>query len=71
MRNNKGENSVRWKGDNIKKGSMHDWLRANFGNPPECELCYKKGEKVGLHIKHWDINWAKLKWTTKPTMYVI
>ena len=43
------------------KTAVHVWLRRNYGNPPKCEFCGKKGsykKHKGKQTKTWSICWA-------------
>ena len=33
------EHSPNWKGDDVKKGALHDWVRKHLGKPKKCEHC--------------------------------
>ncbi len=37
----KGENHYAWKGDRVKKGALHTWLRKEKVKPNVCERCKK------------------------------
>lgn len=37
-----GENNPRWKGDNVKKTGLHDWVYYHLGKPKKCEHCGKE-----------------------------
>lgn len=53
----KGENNPLWKGDQASYFSKHSWMRNNYGNPPFCQECGKKGEKnKGV----WNLHWANI-----------
>ena len=45
------EKSIHWKGDNIKIGSLHDWIKSKLGKPTKCEHCGKDG--LTSHQIHW------------------
>lgn len=45
--NNKAENSPVWKGDNVKYGGIHKWIREHKSKPLLCEYC-KKQKKLSL-----------------------
>lgn len=32
-------NKNHWKGDDVKYGGLHDWMRKYFGSPKFCEHC--------------------------------
>jgi hypothetical protein len=34
-----GEGNPVWKGDNVKKHSLHTWINDNFERPKQCEIC--------------------------------
>lgn len=34
-----GSNHPKWKGDNIKYGTLHDWIRRKLGRPSKCGIC--------------------------------
>ncbi|MEK6880161.1 MAG: DUF2256 domain-containing protein [Nanoarchaeota archaeon] len=41
-----------WKGDDVKYGTLHDWVYRHLGKPTKCEFCGKKG------LKSRQIHWA-------------
>jgi hypothetical protein len=53
----KRENAYNWKGDSVRYNALHRWVQRNFGNPPFCENCGKKGIK---NKKRWIIEWANI-----------
>ncbi|MEK6884170.1 MAG: hypothetical protein AABY22_31360 [Nanoarchaeota archaeon] len=52
----KGENNNRWKGDSAGYQSKHQYLVRNYGNPIKCDFCriLGKKEKDG----RWSIHYA-------------
>lgn len=34
-----GEKCNSWKGDNVSKDSLHDWISVKLGKPNKCEIC--------------------------------
>ena len=40
-----GEKQHNWKGDNVGKQSLHQWVRRHLPEPELCELCFKKPPK--------------------------
>ena len=52
-----------WKDENAKYNSKHAWITFNYGSPPYCEDCGKKGEytiflRIGNLSKRWNIDWS-------------
>ena len=35
----KGSDSPNWKGDNVGKTALHNWVEKNLGKPKKCEIC--------------------------------
>jgi len=50
---NAGEKNWNWKGDNVSRAGIHQWLVRIYGRPNKCEICGLIGGR--------NINWAKLK----------
>ena len=48
------EKGSQWKGDKVKYGGLHDWVRKWKGTPDKCEGCGKSG------LKGRKINWANI-----------
>ena len=48
-----GSNNVNYK-EQIKYGSVHDWVRYNYGTPKECEQCGFKSDNT------YQFNWANI-----------
>lgn len=46
-----GESSTNWRGDKVKYGGLHDWVKKVLGQPTTCENCYKS-KLIGRKI-HW------------------
>ena len=57
----RGANHFRWKGDNIRNETLHQWLASNFGKADHCENC--DGEKIPKGKKHW------FEWSNKTGQY--
>lgn len=45
----KGKNNPLWKGENAKKGTIHDWIVRHYGKPNLCEICGTTEKKM----YHW------------------
>jgi len=41
-----GEKNYNWKGENIKYGSIHGWVKNNFKMPLSCEMCGSGDNKL-------------------------
>ena len=48
--------SPNWKGDEVGKGGLHDWVKKNLGKPNICEHCKSEKEK-------------KYEWANKSQKY--
>lgn len=35
----KGKGNPMWKGENVKRKSVHSWINDNFGKEESCEMC--------------------------------
>lgn len=46
-----------WVGNNISYTALHRWIRDRSGNPKECSICKKTGEKIN---GKWSIQWANI-----------
>ena len=40
-----GEESPNWKGNNVGKNGLHDWVKKHLGKPQKCEHCGKTDKK--------------------------
>lgn len=49
--NPKDDVNPAWKGDLVKYGGLHDWIRSKLGAPLECTICEKKSG--GSRMFHW------------------
>jgi len=45
------------KGEFAGYQAKHLWIRSMYGNPPFCEKCGKKGEKIN---QRWSLDWANI-----------
>jgi len=45
---NKGDNHGNWKGDSVKSGALHDWVRRWKGKPQTCLHCKASKEEKRL-----------------------
>lgn len=60
VENRKSEGNSMWKGINVTRKSMHDWVNNNYGKLDECEHCHKE-YKVG----------EKFDWSSKEHNYTL
>lgn len=56
---NQGEKNPQWKGDKVKYGALHEWIRNRKSKPEFCEKCkkvtpYDLANKSGKYLR--DIN---------------
>jgi len=51
LANNRGENSLLWKGKNASYRTLHKWVEKHLGKPTQCEHCSKNNLKS--HYIHW------------------
>lgn len=60
---NEGEKNGLWKGENVKRGSLHDYVKQHLPKPKVCYLCNKErfldlANKSGKYLRdlsdwHW------------------
>jgi NUMOD3 motif-containing protein len=62
---NKGEKSGKWKGDDVRYGALHRWIRTHLPKPKDglCILCHQNPFKevaciTGIYNREFNRNWA-------------